>query len=135
MLEHKITDISPALSDTNMNREQRKDTQNSTNLDETHMLWKMRWCFFWIGGVFCIFWIAGILVVSIIILCITKSFLSLFLSAGSALPLEFFRRFANFLLPMNEKSFELSMQKLGNSAEKQQANPKLVSKQSHLPYL
>ena len=82
-----------------------------TNLEEMQRL-QMRWIFFWVCIAFCTLWMIATITASIIVFCITRNFLSFFISAGIALPVEFMRRFANYLLPMDEKRFLLAKIKM-----------------------
>ena len=83
-----------------------------TSTEEMQRLWQMRWCFFWACIALCAIWMIATIATSIVVFCITKNFSSFFISAGITLPTEIMRRFANYLLPMEEKRFLLAKKKI-----------------------
>lgn len=122
--DEKIThqtdmDFNPPLSliATSVNPEASEDLT-----DHQLKLWRMRWCFFWAGIIFCSLWMIACIVTSVVIFCVTKSFFSFLISSGTAVSIEFMRRFANYLLPLDEKNFQLKKLKIQMRTENARSN-------------
>ena len=108
----------PSLSSRNYHSTVFQDTvTHRIDIEEIQRLWKMRWCFFWVCIAFCTLWMLGTIVASIVIFCVTKNFLSFSISIGVALPADFMRRFANYLL-MDERMFLLKKRKIEMKAHR-----------------
>lgn len=93
-------------------------TINSTPGASTCNIEQMRKWLFWVGIIFGFVWMILILGLSAYVFIITKSFFSLFVSAASAPAVELIRRFANYLLPMDEKRYLLAVKKIETRALK-----------------
>ena len=87
---------------------------NEQYIANENRLWRMRWCFFWVGSVICVLWSVGVLVVSIVAFSITKNYFSFIISGGIAMSVAFLRSLADFLLPMDEKRFQLRKMKIAS---------------------
>lgn len=90
----------------------KSDEDSPYDKNEISRLWQMRWCFFWVSIILSIFWMLAMLGLSVYIFSLTKSFFCLFISAASTLGVEMIRRFASYLLPMDDKTFELKKIKM-----------------------
>jgi hypothetical protein len=69
----------------------------------------MRWWLFRVGIIFSFVWMILMVGLSVYVFVITKSFYSFFISAASVPAIEFIRRFANYLLPMDDKRYKLAV--------------------------
>ena len=78
----------------------------------------MRWGLFRIGIVFSFVWMILMVGLSAYVFTRTGSFFSFIISAASAPAIEFIRRFANYLLPMDEKKYLLAVKKIEAKALK-----------------
>lgn len=85
---------------------------------EIQRLWKMRWCYFWVGIVLSLIWMLTMTASSLYIFYLSRNFLSLLISIASAIAIEFMRRFANYLLPMDKKRYKLEKKKLEQKEHK-----------------
>lgn len=99
-------------------RKKENDRGIQGDSEEAQRLWQMRWWFFWVGIIFCILWMIAMVGVSLLVFYITRNFFSLLISAASTPAVEFMRRFSNYLLPMNEKSFLLAKKRIEMKAKK-----------------
>ncbi len=75
----------------------KKTTNSNTQIDteETQRLWRMRWCYFWVGTVLSFIWMLTMIALSLYVFYLTRNFLSLLISTASTIAIEFMRRFAN----------------------------------------
>ena len=80
--------------------------------------WQMRWWLFRAGISFSFVWMILMAGLSAYVFSKTGSFYSFFISAANAPAIEFIRRFANYLLPMDEKRFLLAIKKIEAKALK-----------------
>jgi hypothetical protein len=110
----KVTDVTKNKN----TRKKRNHSSISANIEETQRLWQMRWCYFWVGIIFCILWMVAMIGMSLFVFYITRNFLSLLISVASTPAIEFMRRFANYLLPMDEKRFLLAQKNIEMKAKK-----------------
>jgi hypothetical protein len=78
--------------------------------------------FFWVGTFFCVLWATATIVTSIIVFTVTKSYFSFLISSGSAVSIEFVRRLANYLFPIDEKNFQLKKLKIQMKMKTQKDN-------------
>jgi hypothetical protein len=103
------------------------------SINDSLMIWKMRWCFFWVAIAFCFFWISAMIGLSFYVLYITGSVLSLLISAASAPTIVILRLLANFLLPMSERQFLLKKLKIEMKARNRRgASNALEGDRSHI---
>ena len=72
----------------------------------------MRWWFFGVSILLSIIWMVGMIILSMHVFDVSRNPLSLSISAVGLLPLEVIRRFADYLLPMDDKRFELEKMKI-----------------------
>src|SRR5437879_5533900 len=79
---------------------------------------RMRWWLFWVGIIFSFLWMILILGLSAYVFIKTGSFFSFLISAACAPAIELIRRFANYLLPMDEKNYQLAAKKIEAKALK-----------------
>jgi beta-lactamase regulating signal transducer with metallopeptidase domain len=93
-------------------REKTKNSSTQIDTVEIQRLWRMRWCYFWVGLILSLIWMLTMIAVSLYIFYLTRNFLSLLISTASAIAIEFMRRFANYLLPMDKKRYKLEKKKL-----------------------
>ncbi len=74
--------------------------------------WQMRWWLFRAGISFSFVWMILMIGLSVYVFSKTGSFYSFFISAANAPAIELIRRFANYLLPMDEKRYVLAIKKI-----------------------
>lgn len=86
-----------------------QDSMNQQQYTEEERVWQMRWWLFRMGIIFSFVWMILMVGISMYVFVITKSFCSFLISAASAPAIEFIRRFANYLLPMDDKRFKLAV--------------------------
>ena len=97
---------------------ERSNTSSHEDATIAVALWHKRWLFFWLGTTFSILWMISIVGLSAYVFIKTGSFYSFFISAASAPAIELIRRFANYLLPMDEKRITLAMRKMEMKIQK-----------------
>lgn len=81
-------------------------------------IWRMRWCFIWIGTTFCILWFIAAVVLTVVIFSETRSYFSFVFSGSTAIWVYFLRTLAEYLFPMDEKRFQLKKLKIEQKIQK-----------------
>jgi len=90
----------------------RSENDQESNSTDENQIWRMRWYFFWIGISLCVLWMIVAIVISFTIFSMTRNYFSFIFSGSVGLSIEFMRRFAEYLLPMDEKRFQLKKMRI-----------------------
>lgn len=108
-----VTPSSPSSAiASNIPNEQQQERSLSDLRSANDRLWRMRWWFFALSILLSIIWMVGMIMLSIHVFDVSRYPPSLLISAIGLLPFVVIRRFADFLLPMDDKRFELEKMKI-----------------------
>jgi hypothetical protein len=78
------------------------------NSEEMQRLWRMRWFF----AIIIALWLLAAMIVTVVVLCLTRNLSWLSLFSTLAPPVYFLHRFAKYLLPKDERDYQLAMLKV-----------------------